>query len=249
MTEHLDAGWYEWVTANLGRDPERAEAATRAAAEAVAKGSGFNAAADAARASWESDRLAQVIAASRAAPPTVPGALIAATALAVGGAVASIALILWMYPPAGTCTDYCPGIRQIANVFLWGNVAIASLHASLFLLMWLRRAAVAWWAGVTLVGAILLFDVIGELTVLGPLSNPNSNPDSILGIGAFAVLVPTAMWLLASDLHLSSALVAATFHWLLLHLVLVELPILVLLLRRPVRLWCRMYLGIRPDLK
>ena len=248
MTEHLDAGWYEWVTANLGRDPARAEAATRAAAHAVAKGSGFNAAADAARASWESDRLAHVIAAARAAPSSVPGALIAATALAVGGAVASIALILWISRPAGTCTDYCPGIRQIAYVFLWGNVAIASLHASLFLLMWRRRAAGAWWASVILVGAILLFDVIGELTVLGPLSNPNSNPDSILGIGAFAVLVPTAMWLLASDLHLGSAMVAATLHWLLLHLVLVELPILVLLLRRPVRLWCRMYLGISPDL-
>ena len=244
MTEHLDAGWYDWVTSNLGRDPARAAAATRAAAEAVAKGRGFNAAADAARASWESDRLAQAVAANRAAPSTIPDPLVAATAVAVGGALASIALILWMYPPTAACTNYCPGIRQVTYVFLWGNVAIAGLHASLFLLMWRRRAAVAWWASVILVGTILLFDVIGELTTVVLLSSPHSAPESILGIGAFAALVPGAMMVLADGFHLGSGWVTVASHWLLLHLVLVELPILVLLSTRTARLWCRIYLGI-----
>ena len=47
MAEQLDAGWYEWVTDNLGRDEARATAATRAASEAVAQGLGYNAAANA----------------------------------------------------------------------------------------------------------------------------------------------------------------------------------------------------------
>jgi hypothetical protein len=243
MTEHLDAGWYDWVTSNLGRDPVRAAAATRAAAEAVAQGHGFNAATDAARASWEADRLAQVAVVKKADPSSIPGSLIAATALAVGGALASVGLILWMYPPTAACTDLCPGIRQIAYLFLWGNVAIAGLHASLFVLMWRRRAAAAWWASVTLVGAILIFDVIGELTVLGPLSNPNSAPDSIPGIAALAVLVPTAIWLLASGFHLGSAWQTVSLHWLLLHMILVELPILILFTTRAARRWCRIYLN------
>src|SRR5258706_4309493 len=157
MTEHLDAGWYDWVTSNLGRDPARASAATRAAADAVSQGRGFNAAADAARASWEADRIAHVATVSKADPTAVPRSLVTATVLAVAGAVASIVLILWMAPPTGPCTDYCPTFRNIAYLFLLGNLVVASLHTSLFLMMWRRRASAAWWASVTLVGAILGF--------------------------------------------------------------------------------------------
>src|SRR5712671_8072863 len=88
VTDPLDIGWHDWVTANLGTDPGRAARATRAAAEAVAQGLGFNAAADAARASWDAARLAHVATVRRADPATVPGSLVAATALAVGGALA-----------------------------------------------------------------------------------------------------------------------------------------------------------------
>ena len=51
-TEALWNRWYEWVTTHLGRDPERAAAAASAAADIAAQGSGFNRAADAARAAW-----------------------------------------------------------------------------------------------------------------------------------------------------------------------------------------------------
>jgi hypothetical protein len=240
VTEPLDIGWHDWVTANLGTDPGRAARATRAAAEAVAQGLGFNAAADAARASWDVARLAHVATVRRADPATVPGSLVAATALAVGGALASIALILWISPPTPTCTDLCPSFRFIAYLFLSGNVAVAGLHTLLFLLMWRRRSAVAWWASVTLVGGILLFDILGELTVVAVLSNPNSQP-ILGGIGTFPALVATAMIFVAEIIHPGGGWDGIASHWLLVHLLLVELPILTLLSTRPARRWCRVY--------
>ncbi len=61
------------------------------------------------------------------------------------------------------------------------------------------------------------------------------------GAGAIAALVPTAM-ILFGRLGADSAEVAN--HWLLFHLLLVELPILLLLSTRPARHWCRVYLMI-----
>ena len=242
VTDPLDIGWHDWVTANLGTDPGRAARATRAAAEAVAQGLGFNAAADAARASWDAARLAHVATVRRADPATVPGSLVAATALAVGGALASIALILWISPPTAACSDLCPGFRHIAYIFLWGNVAVAGVHASLFLVIWLRRAAVAWWASVVLVVAILIFDTLGELMVVAVLSNPHGHLDPTLAmVGSFPALVPTAMLLVADGLHLGNVGVAVAYHWLLLHLLLVELPILILFSTSRARRWCRVY--------
>ena len=243
MTEHLDAGWHDWVTSNLGRDPVRAAAATRAASDAVAQGRGFNAAADAARASWNADRLAQVAAVIGPDPGSLPGSLIAAAALAVGGALASIALILWMVPPTAPCTDYCPGTRNLAYTFLLGNVVVAALHGSLFLLMWRRRAAAAWWTSVTLVAAILLFDVLGELTMVAAQSSRNGQ--LILGgIGSLPALVPTAMLLFGDRFRVGNAWETISSNWLLLHLLLVELPILILISTRPARQWCRVYIRI-----
>jgi hypothetical protein len=242
MTEHLDAGWYDWVTSNLGRDPARAAAATRAAAAAASEGRGFNAAADAARASWDRDRLAQVAAVTEPDPSSVPGSLVAATALAVGGALASIALILLMVPPTAPCNDLCPGFRSIAYLFLSANVAIAALHASLFLLMWRRRQAAAWWVSIIVVCTILIFDALGELTMVIAQSNPNGQP-ILGGFGTVAALVPTAI-LLWDPFHLTNASEAISSHWLLLHLVFVELPILLLLSTRAARIWCRAYLVI-----
>ena len=242
MKEHLDAGWYDWVTSNLGRDPARAAAATRAAVEAVSQGRGFNAAADAARASWDGVRLAQVAAVTGPDPSGVPRSLVAATALAVGGALASVALILWMIPPTASCTDLCPGFRSIAYYFLAGNVAIAAAHASLFLLMWRRRLAAAWWVSIIVVCAILIFDALGELTMAIAQSNPNGQP-ILGGFGVVAALVPAAI-LLWDPFHLTNASEAISSHWLLLHLLLVELPILLLLSTRATRIWCRVYLVI-----
>jgi hypothetical protein len=242
VTDPLDIGWHDWVTANLGTDQARAARATRAAAEAVAQGLGFNAAADAARASWDAARLAHVATVRRADPATVPGSLVAATALAVGGALASIALILWISPPTGPCSDLCPAFRHVAYIFLWGNMAVAGVHASLFLIMWRWRAAVAWWASVVLVVAILIFDTLGELMVVAVLANPHSHVDPTLAmLGSFPALVPTAMLLVAGGLHLGTVGATVAYQWLLLHLLFVELPILILLSTGPARRWCRVY--------
>lgn len=242
MTEHLDAGWHDWVTSNLGHDPARAAAATLAAAEAVSQGRGFNAATDAARASWEAYRLAQIAQVSRADPSSVPGALILAGALAVGGALASIILILWISPPTAACTDLCPSFRFIAYLFLSGNVAVAGLHTGLFLLMWRRRAAAAWWASVTLVALTLLFDTLGELTVVAGIISPNG-PPILGGIGTFPALVATAMIFVTETLHPGGGWDAIATNWLLAHLLLVEMPIMILLSTRRARLWCRVHLA------
>src|SRR5260370_41874868 len=50
--EHLHAAWLDWTHTNLGRDPERAEAAATAARDAIKAGKGINAAYEAARRSW-----------------------------------------------------------------------------------------------------------------------------------------------------------------------------------------------------
>src|SRR5439155_20393482 len=50
--EDLYDRWHDWVTAHLGRDPDRAAIAAGAAADVAARGGGFNLAADAARAAW-----------------------------------------------------------------------------------------------------------------------------------------------------------------------------------------------------
>jgi hypothetical protein len=255
--QQLDAGWYEWVTDNLGRDQARATAATRAASAAIAQGLGFNAAANAARASWEADRLAHVAAVKQAAvaeafPSRVPGSLIVATALAVGGALASIALLLVVIAPWAPCTpvdpgsqsiSICPSIRQIAYMFLAGNLVIAVVHATFFLLMWRRRAAAAWWVSVVVITGILGFDLAGELLVVVSLANPNNAQLGFLyTVGGFPALVPTFMELWAGSFL--PGLETVFSHWLLLHMVVVELPILFLLSTRPARRWCRVQLGL-----
>jgi len=243
VTDQVDAGWYEWVAANLGRDAARATAAARAASAAAAQGLGFNAAADAARASWEADRLAQIAVLTKDDPTHLPSALIAATAIAVGGALASIALILVLVRPGATCTDFCPSFRMAAYTFLWGNIAVGVLHAFLFVLMWRRRAALAWWGTVGVVGMILLFDLVGELTVVVALANPHVI-SPIETVGLYPALVTTTMLLLADQYLPGTVWVTLSYHWLLLHLAVVELPILVLLSRGSVRRWCRVRLMI-----
>jgi hypothetical protein len=254
MAEQLDAGWYEWVISNLGRDQARAIVATRAASEAAAQGLGFNAAANAARASWEAHRLAHVAAVrqlTEADPTRVPGSLIAGTALAVGGALASIVFLLLLNPPWVPCPgsdpttgsiNLCLPFREIAYMFLAGNVIIAALHASLFLLMWRRRAAVAWLASVVLIVAILLFDIVGELLSVVVQANPHYYPGLLETVGVITGLVPSYMTLWADFLQPGGALVTVAEHWLLLHMVLVELPILFLFCTRPARRWSRVHL-------
>jgi len=244
MTDHVDAGWYDWVTEHLGRDETRATAAARAASAAVAQGLGFNAGADAARASWEADRLAHITstATAEATGPElarVPGSLIAATAIACGGATASIALLLWMIASAASsCTDICPVFSNVAYWFLLGNVAIWVFHASMFLLMWRRRAAAAWWTSVAVVVAVLWFDVVGELDWVVANANPNS-VTWLATVGLIPALVPLVMSGLATSFHLGSSVVALAVHWLLIHLIVIELPILILLTTRWARRWCR----------
>jgi hypothetical protein len=50
--EDLYRSWFEWVTANLGRDNELAGIAATAAIVAVEAGRGFNTATESARAAW-----------------------------------------------------------------------------------------------------------------------------------------------------------------------------------------------------
>ncbi len=50
--EQLHAAWLDWTHTNLGRDPERAEAAATAARNAIKAGKGINAAYEAARLAW-----------------------------------------------------------------------------------------------------------------------------------------------------------------------------------------------------
>lgn len=64
---------------------------------------------------------------------------------------------------------------------------------------------------------------------------------TLAAVASFPALVPTAMLLVADGLHLGNAGVAVAYHWLLLHLLLVELPILILFSTSPARRWCRVH--------
>ena len=125
-------------------------------------------------------------------------------------------------------------------MFLGGNVVIAGLHATLFLMMWRRRANAAWWVSVVVITGILGFDLAGELLVVVSLANPHVTQVGLLySVGAFPALVPTYMMAWVDFLQPGGDLVRVAEHWLLLHMVLVELPILFLLSTRPARRWCR----------
>ena len=60
--DELYRNWLDWVTTNLGRDKVLAVVAANAATEVAIQGSGFNAAADAARTAWAEATLRAKIA-------------------------------------------------------------------------------------------------------------------------------------------------------------------------------------------
>lgn len=82
--DDLYAQWYEWVAANLGRDPRLASIAATAATEAALRGSGFNSAAESARAAWNTRHEPS------ARPPRPVWRLDGAAALSIGCGFASV---------------------------------------------------------------------------------------------------------------------------------------------------------------
>ena len=59
--EELYRDWRAWVAEHLGRDPQRADAAAQAAAQAILAGEGFNGASEAARNAWHGMAPAPVL--------------------------------------------------------------------------------------------------------------------------------------------------------------------------------------------
>jgi hypothetical protein len=242
----IDQGWLDWVVENLGRSPTRARAAALAASEVANRGLGFNAAADAAKADWAESGPQPLSQAERAAATGVPSTLAYAMALAVGGALASLVLIASITQPWAPCTgNLCGTFRALGAEFALANIAIATVHSSLFFFMW-RRAAWAWWLTLGVVVAVLLFDITGEATTIAMLMNPRVVIDPLFStIGTYGDLINAAMELEAAGRGLGPLAEAVGTNWLAFHFFLVEVPIFLLLAARPTRAWCQIQSPIK----
>src|SRR5260370_22149674 len=94
--EELYAKWLPWVEGSLGHNERLASIAAAAAADAVAQGSGFNAAVDAARSAWGEAAGGRELASAAPRPPLT---VLAAMSIAIGGAAVSSAFSLWVLAP------------------------------------------------------------------------------------------------------------------------------------------------------
>lgn len=207
--DELYAKWLAWVERSLGHNERLAAMAASAAADAVAQGSGFNAAVDAARSAWGE-------AAGGRAPATVtsrpPFFVLAAMGIAIGGAAVSSALSLWF------AAINVQGTRDLAVDFAIFNLSLVALNTYFLYAMW-HGASWAWRAMYVLVVAGAVLDVIGVF--VPPLFYVD------FGAAYLAATVwPTAGWL-----------TAVTPVWLWVHVVFIQAPILLLLRSAPARQW------------
>jgi hypothetical protein len=207
--EELYASWLTWVRGSLGHNERLAALAAAAAADAAAAGSGFNAAVDAARSAW-GEAARGVEPARPSGPP--PLTIRIAMAIAIGGAAASVAASLWM----AAQNPYDMGSAALG--FAAFNLALVGLNIWFYHAM-SHGATWAWRATFVLVIVGVVFDVIG--VVLPPFV--------FIDIGALYIaarVAPDAGWL-----------AEITFFWVWVHLIVIQVPILVLLQLSPTRRW------------
>ena len=215
--EALYERWFEWVSLNLGRDPRLASMAASAAADAAVGGSGFNAAADAARAAWSTHAGEQV------APRSVvvsgaPWPLKGAAGIGIGGAALSALISLWFAAAPSICGTY--GCGSIALAFAFYNAAWAALNWALFRAI-LRGSRRTWKVTLILVALGALADIVGQLTYVL----------FIVDLGAIALLAEIGFAFgVASEDWFTNLAANLGGYWLIVHLIVVQLPMLLLLL-------------------
>jgi hypothetical protein len=207
--EQLYASWLAWVRANLGRDNRLAAIAANAATEALEQGSEFSGASEAARSAW-------IGAAGGAAPEPWSGppplAIPMAMSIGIGGAAASAALDLRL---AALNVPYFSFLALGFSIF---NLILLALNAWLLYGMW-HRAEWAWRATFTLVVMGAVFDFFVFVSPYLVFAD--------YGVPYFVdVAAPNVDWLLN-----------VTLVWDWVHLVVVQVPILVLLWLTPSRQW------------
>ncbi len=207
--------WLEWVTANLGRDETLARAAAAAATDAVLLGGVFEVATDAARAAWAGE-------AARRRPLPMPAShqprLHWAMGIAIGGAALSTALCLIVAVAPGMCGEL--GCGWLALVFAAYNATWVLLNW--FLLSSMRHGSLkAWKTAVVLVAIGAVVDLVGQVAYFLIL----------VDLGAVMLFVQVGEWLGVAGADWFTNLGSAVAgNWLIVHLMVVQLPILVLLM-------------------
>jgi hypothetical protein len=163
----LYAGWYEWVTTNLGSDPKRAAAAANAAMDSAAHGRGFNDAAQAARRAWASaaggafrsaaGELGEADGASRGSSSKFPVLSAFATL-----AIAVVLEIDWLHLPiCGPSGVQTAGDRLLYSpaVLVFGSIVTAVLMRIYSRAGWCPQVALVA-LGVVLATGVFMFDSV-----------------------------------------------------------------------------------------
>jgi hypothetical protein len=149
--------------------------------------------------------------------------------IAIGSAAVSAAVCVWFFTQSMCDTGFCDFIGSTAVTFLLFNAVVTAVNWWLFVAM-RRRSQPAWKVAVTLVALGSLVDLVGQVT--GWLI--------VVNVGAFyiaAVIDPT----------LHSPLVGLSFWWLIVHMLVIQVPILALLLAPSTRQWCNQSRAHRPQ--
>jgi hypothetical protein len=227
----LYEGWHEWALLTLGRDAALATLAATAAADSAAEGAGFNVAAQAAREAWAAGWRAR-----QGDSPAMPQTLVLAMMIAVGGAAVSLAGTIWLI------TIYGDLVLILASEFVVFNFVLVVVNAILFVFL-RRRSKAAWAWAVALVSLGALCDIMGQIAAATTTSDTWSSLNdffySVPLVGDFS-MVDIGAGFLTLYLGLTAPLWSMlTTNWLVLHLVGIQVPILVLLLAKPSRRWCR----------
>jgi hypothetical protein len=230
--EQLHEAWQEWVAANLGRDGARTAAAAAAATDAALGGAGFDAATEAAREAWRTSGPA--LTTSSPASREMPRTLLVAMSIAMGGGVASLVLAAWI----GTELS---SVSSVAAFFFLFNLAIVGINAGVLAGM-RRRSRRAWTTAVVLVLVGSLFDAVEWLTLATTLSQSTDanglGTAAMIAAPALLISLGVAVVLLLMNLPLG-VIETLSNNWLGIHLLVIQLPILVLLLVSPSRSWFR----------
>ena len=207
--DELYAKWLTWVEGSLGHNERLASIAAAAAADAVAQGSGFNAAVDAARSAWGEAAGGREPAPAAPRPPLT---VLAAMSIAIGGAAVSSAFSLWF---VALNVQQMGGLAVDFAIF---NLSLLALNAWFLYEMW-QGVGWVWRATYVLVVVGAVFDAIG--VGIPPLMYVDFG-----AVYLVTLVAPNVEW------PVSLALV-----WLWVHLVVIQVPILVLLWAAPSRRW------------
>jgi hypothetical protein len=205
--EQLYSTWLDWVGENLGHNTRLAAVAASAATEVAAHGSGFIAAADAARSAWSEAAGGAQPARSTGRPPRT---ILAAMCLAIGGASVSSAVSLWF---VALNSDR---IGSLAVGFAIFHLSLLALNVGFLYQMW-HGIEWVWRAAYMLVIVGAVFDAVGVFIT----------PLIYVDFAAYFVAMAAP--------NESPANLVLVWHWI--HLIVIQVPILVLLRAVPSRGW------------